>query len=118
MNWEYRYWHNYCLFCLVTKTILYPYSFCEMRKNKRIKGYDFKKIFNPGRYVMKNKQNVVLIIALALLYVIVFSLSHAVAADDTTVNVAIVSDPESVIPFEWRSPAELPLFPSVYLLLF
>lgn len=62
---------------------------------------------------MKKRLSIILMVMI-FLFCIVFPLTHVVAADDTTVKVALHTDPETIIPFEWRSQNDLPVFSSVY----
>ncbi|MCJ7771971.1 MAG: ABC transporter substrate-binding protein, partial [Desulfobacterales bacterium] len=62
---------------------------------------------------MRKSQHVVILVLLFLLLV-VFPLSNVVAAENTTVKIALNAETESIIPFEWRSQEELPVMSSVY----
>ncbi len=62
---------------------------------------------------MKKRRHI-LFMVLSFLLFIVFPISYAVAADNTTVKIALNTDPETIIPFEWRSQNDLPVFSSVY----
>ncbi len=62
---------------------------------------------------MKRKRYVMLM-AMVLQLIILIPTTHSDAADDTTVKIALVADPETIIPFEWRSQIDLPVMSSVY----
>lgn len=53
-------------------------------------------------------------IGISFLVVFLALTPQALAVDETTVRIALIADPETVIPFEWRSQEDLPVFSSVY----
>ena len=60
------------------------------------------------------KRNYVVLMVMTTLLLVIFPLTHAVAAENTTVKIALNAETESIIPFEWRSQEDLPIMSSVY----